>query len=166
MPDQITGGGRQRRIGRLFALIISAPQRLMSDLDVDIAGGAGHVARAHRLAPGGLHRLIKIARHIPRRRITRVGRIIMITPLQGQRIGCAARQQNLFAGHPAADLRQAHRLARKPRRIDCIRYVQLRIIGHDLGGLGQGLLERISRVVVLLHHIPTPFAVYGPEDLQ
>ena len=91
-----------------------------------------------------------------------MGRVVMILALQRQGIRRTARQQHLFPRHPARDLRQAHRLTRHTGRINRIGHVQFGIVGHHLGGLGQGLLERISRIVVLLHHVQSPFVLRRP----
>jgi hypothetical protein len=66
---------------------------------------------------------------------------------QRKRIGGATRQQDLFARHPAADLRQAHRIARDTGRIDRIADRQVGVVRHHLGGLRQCFLERIGGVV-------------------
>ena len=147
VPDQVARRHRKRRIRALGDLLIAAPRRVMADLGVDVAGGTGHVARAHRLAAGGLHRLVEIARHVPGRGIAGMDLLAVILAVHRQRIGGAARQQHLVAGHPPADLRQAHGLARQARGIDRIADRQLGIVGQHLGGLGQRLLERIGGVV-------------------
>ena len=116
MAHQIARSRGQRRLAGLRDLIIALAQRLMLDLGVDVAGGAGHVARAHRLAARGFHRLVEVARHLALRRVAGMGLAVVIAPVQRQRIGRAARQQHLVAGHPPAHLRQAHGLARQARR--------------------------------------------------
>lgn len=114
MTHHIARRDRKRHVAGLFRLIVAAAQGLVLDLDVDIARGAGHVARAHGLATGGLHRLIEFARHVALRGIAGVGSGIMVAAVQRQGVGGATGQQNLISGHPAADLRQAHRVTRKP----------------------------------------------------
>ena len=152
VAHQIARRRGQWRIGGLADLVIAATGGVMADLGVDIAGGAGHVAGAHRLAAGGFHRLVQVARHVARRRIAGMGRLVMVFAMHRQRVGGAARQQHLVAGHAAADLGQAHRLAGQARRIDGIADRQFGVIGHHLGGLGQRLFERVGRVVGFLRH--------------
>ena len=154
MADQIAGRHRKRCIRGLGDLVIAAFVGLGADLGVDIAGGAGHVARAHRLAAGGFHRLVELACHVARRRIAIVGRGVVVLVLERQRIRRAARQKHLVPGHPSADLRQPHGIARHARGVDGIRYRELGIVGHHLGGLGQRLLERICGIVGLRHGVP------------
>ena len=88
-------------------------------------------------------------------------RVVMVATVQRQRIGGAARQHHLVAGHAAADLRQAHRIAGQAGRVDRITDRQFRIMGHDLGRLGQGFLERIGGVVGWFAHLTSPVAGMG-----
>ncbi|KMK67876.1 hypothetical protein IMCC21224_112753 [Puniceibacterium sp. IMCC21224] len=76
-----------------------------------------------------------------------MGAHVVIFAVERQRIRRAARKQHLIAGHPAADLRQSHCIARHTRRIDGIAHRQFGVVGHDLGGLGKGLFEGICGVV-------------------
>ena len=101
MPHKIARGCGQRHITGLLALIISAALRVMADLGIDVAGSARHVARANRLAPCGLHRLVEVTRHVPLWGITRMGLSVVIPAVERQRICRAARQKNLVSGHPA-----------------------------------------------------------------
>ena len=72
MADHVTRSGGQRRIRGLRDLVIARARGLMRDLGVDIASRARHVARAHRLATGGFHRLVKLAGHLARRGVARM----------------------------------------------------------------------------------------------
>ena len=147
MADKVTGRGGQGGISARGDLLIAQTQGVGGNLGVDIARGAGHVARAYRLAAGGFHCLVEIAGHVPRRGIARMQARVVKLVAQRKRVGGAARQQNLFARHPAADLRQAHRIARDPGGIDRIADRKIGVVGHHLGGLRQRLLERIGGIV-------------------
>ncbi len=149
VADQIARGRGQRRVLGRGDLRIALARGFLPDLGVDVAGGAGHVARAHRLAPRGLHRLIEIAGHVAGRGIAGMGAFIVVLAVHRQRIGGAARHQHFFAGHPAGDLRQAHLIARKPCGINAVADRQFGVVGHHAGRFGQRFLERIGRVVVL-----------------
>ena len=92
MAHHIARRDRERHVTGLFGLIVALAQRVMFDLYVDIARRAGHVARAHRLATRGFHRLIQLACHLALGRITGMGRVIVIAAVQRQRIGGAAGQ--------------------------------------------------------------------------
>ena len=154
MAHQITRRRGQRGLRHLGDLGITQPVRLGGDFGVDITGGTGHGACPHRLDPGGLHRFVHVAGHLALRQVFGMGRLVVIPDAQGISICRAARQQHLVAGHPAGHLRQAHSVIRHPRRVHRIGDVQIRIIRHRLGGLGEGLFERFSRVVRFGGHQP------------
>lgn len=151
LPHDIARRDGQRRIGRGLDLAIALALGLLAQLGVDVAERAGHVARAQCLAARGLHRLVEVARHRPGGGVFRMGRGVVVAQLHRQGVGGAARQQHLVAGHAAADLRQAHGVARHAGRVGGEGHVQLVILGQRAGGLGQGLLERIGGVVGFFH---------------
>ena len=155
MAHKVSRSGGQWHVAGLRRLIIALADRFVFDLDVDIGGGAGHVARADGLAPRGFHRLVQIARHVALRFVFRMGLAVVITPVKRQRICGATRQQHLVTCHATAHLRQAHVFARQASGIDGKADVQVRIIGHHLGGFGQRLFERICGVVGWLGHLVT-----------
>ena len=138
--------GQRRLVGRGH-VEIAAPRRFLGDLVVDVRGGARHPPRADSFAAGGFHRFVERARHLARGGETGVGPGVVVFVAQRQRIGHAARQQHLVAGHPPGDLRQAHGLARHAGGIDGIGHVQLAVVGQHLGRFGQRFLERIGGVV-------------------
>ena len=152
MTNEIACGNGQGGVGRTLDLVIAPATGLMFDLGVDVARGAGHVARAHRLAAGGFHRLIEVTRHALLRGIAGVHAVVVVLETQRQRIGSATGQQDLVAGHAARDLRQTHLIAGDTRRINGVGHRQIGFVGHDLGGLGQRLLERVGGVVVRFFH--------------
>ncbi len=146
-----------RRLGERRALGVAdlaeaLAARLLGDLGVDVAGGAGHGARPHRLAARRLHRLEERGGDLARRRIAAVRGVVVKADAQREGIGIAARQQHLVTGHPPRHLRQPHGARRTARRVDREGHRQLRLACHCAGGLGQRLLERIGRVVSRLGH--------------
>ena len=148
------------------------------DLGVNITSGAGHVARAHCLTPRGFHRLINVACSVTLRHIALMRSLIVISPVQRQSVGGATGDQYLVAGHPAADLWQAHGVPRQTRGIDRIADRKIGVIGHHFGGLGEGFFERISGVVSAFHRfillssvgVPAPATprrgCFGPASLS
>jgi hypothetical protein len=161
LPDQIPGGDRQRGIGRRADLVIPLAAGLVGDLGVDVASRAGHMAGAHSLDAGGLHRVEQIAGHLALRHIAGRGGGVVILVAERKGIGGAPGEQDLVAGHPAADLRQADGVGGLARRIDAEGHRKVGVVGHDLGGLGEGLLERIGGVVAWLAHGPDKAPVAG-----
>ena len=151
LPHQIARCNRQRRIGGRLDLAIALAVGLLPQLGVDVRQRPGHVARTQRLAARGLHRLIEVAGHRAGGDVFRMGRGIVVAQLHRQCIRRAPRHQDLVTGQTAADLRQAHRVARDARRIGAEGHVQLVILGHGAGRLGQGLLERIGGIVGFFH---------------
>ncbi len=147
LPDHVACGGRKRRIRRLADLRKALACGLGGDLGVDVARGARHRARAHGLAAGLLHRGVKLARHLAFGLVAVEGARVVIAVAQRQGVGGAARQKDLVAGHPPRHLGQAHLVAGQTGRVDRIADRELRIVGHDLGGLGQRLLERVRGIV-------------------
>ena len=79
-------------------------------------------------------------------------RAIVIAPIKRQSIRCATRNQHFFSCHTTAHLGQSHRVARHTRGIHSVGHCQFRVIGHDLGGLSQGLFKRICWVVCVFYH--------------
>ena len=120
VPHQIARGYGQGGILRSGDLGIGLALGLVADLGVDVAGGAGHVARTHRLATRGLHRVIDVAGQLADRGIAVGHALVMELAAQREGIGRAARQENLVPGHPPADLRQAHAFLVHAGRIDRI----------------------------------------------
>ena len=156
MPDKIARSGGQGGIRLLGNLLKPQPLRLGGYFGVDIASGAGHGTGTHGLASRGFHRAVNLTRHLTLRIIARVQVGIVVFVLQRQRIGGATGLQHLIAAHPAADLRQAHDIAADTRRINREGDGKLRIIRHHFGGLGEGLLKRISGVIGGLVHAIFP----------
>jgi len=156
MTHQIARSDGQGRILRAGDLGIALAVGLMPDLGVDIAGGARHVTRAHRLAAGGFHRIVDVAGQLAGGRVAGGNAVVVILPVQREGIGGAARQQHLIPRHPAADLRQPHAFLVHSRRINGIGDRHLRVIRHGAGGLGKRLLERISGVVGGFGHLGSP----------
>ncbi len=101
MAHQIACRNGKRRVLHAGDLAVSLAVGLMRDLGVDVDGGAGHVAGAHRLAPCGFHRLIDFAGEVALRGIFCGDRIIMELAAQGKGVGGAAGQHHLIAGHAA-----------------------------------------------------------------
>ena len=120
MTHQIARSDGQGRILRAGDLGIALAVGLMPDLGVDIAGGARHVTRAHRLAAGGFHRVVDVAGQLAGGRVAGGNAVVVILPVQREGIGGAARQQHLIPRHPAADLRQPHAFLVHSRRINGI----------------------------------------------
>ena len=158
MAHKIACGDRKWRLAGACDGGIALAISLMGDLGVDVGGRAGHDAGTHRLAAGGLHRVVDLARQLPGGGIAVGGRLVVILALQCEGVGGAAGQKHLIARHAARDLRQANAVFGHPRRVDRIGDGHLRIIGHDAGGLGKGLFERISGVVVGFGHDLPRFA--------
>mmetsp|Transcript_18272 Transcript_18272/g.29013 ORF Transcript_18272/g.29013 Transcript_18272/m.29013 type:complete len:398 (-) Transcript_18272:1240-2433(-) len=153
MTDQIARCHGQRRLLCGGHVAIPTSGGFLTDFHVDIGRGAGHVTCAHTFAARGFHRLVKIAGNSLTGRIAHVCGVIVIFALQRQRIGGAACQKHLVAGHAAADLGQADAVPGHAGGINRVGYRQFRIVGHNFGGLSQGLFKRISGVVVgLLSH--------------
>ena len=142
---------RQGRIGGGLDLAIALLVGIRAKAGVDVGQGARHIARAKRLAAGSFHGLVKLSRHRPGRGKARMGRRVVVAHPHRQGIGGAARLQDLVPAHAAADLRQAHRIARHAGRIGAEGHVQFPVVGQGAGRLGQGLLEGIGRVVGLFH---------------
>ncbi len=147
LADHVARGGRERRVGGLADLREALARGVGRDLGVDVARGAGHRARADCLAARFLHRCVKLARHLALRLVAVEGLAVVITVAQRQRVGRPARQKHLVPRHPPRDLRQADLVCGHARRVDRIADRQVRVVGHDLRGLGQRLLERIGGVV-------------------
>lgn len=152
MAHEIARRRGERRIRSLGDLGIALPLGLVADPRVDVAGGAGHGARAHRLAARRLHRLVDLARHLALRQVAGRQGIVVVAAAQREGIGRAAGEHHLVARHPAADLRQPHPLAVHPRGIDREGHRHLGIAGERLRRLGEGLLEGIGGVVAGLAH--------------
>ncbi len=153
MTHHIPCRHRQRRVLRAGDLAIALPVGLMPDLGVDIAGGSGHVPRAHGFAARCFHRVIDVARKLARGRIAGRHAFIMELAAQGKGISRAACQKYLIAGHATADLRQPHAIAVHAGRVHRIGDSHLRVIGHDFCCLGQGFLERIGGIVGRFGHV-------------
>jgi len=156
LADQIARRHRQGRLGLAADLAIPLSIGLVGDARVDVGRGAGHGARAHRLAAGGLHRLVEVARHLPLRHVAVVHAVVVVAPLQRESVGRAARQQYLVTGHAARHLRQAHRVLGHAGGIDGETDRQFGVVGQRARGFGQGLLEGIGRVVVVFLHGSAP----------
>ena len=158
MAHKVACGDRKRRLAGACDGGIALAISLMGDLGVNVGGRAGHDAGTHRLAAGGLHRVVDLARQLPGGGIAVGGRLVVILALQCEGVGGAAGQKHLIARHAARDLRQANAVFGHPRRVDRIGDGHLRIIGHDAGSLGKGLFERICGVVVGFGHDLPRFA--------
>lgn len=152
MPDQIARRDGQRRILGLADLVIALAPRLRGDAGIDIVGGAGHVHGTQRLDPGSLHGVHDVARHGTLRTVALGHAGIVQTAAQREAVGRPARQQHLLLREAARHLRQAHRVGRQPRRVHRIAHRQVRVIRHDLRGLGKSLLEGIGGIVGSLDH--------------
>ena len=113
--------------------------------------GAGHGAGTNRFAARRFHRIIDVAGHLPLRDIAVECACVVEFMAQGQSVSGAAGQTHLLRTQPPADLWQADGVAGRARRIHRIGHRQFGIIGHNLGGFGQCLFERIGRIVVILH---------------
>ena len=147
MADKVACGDGERNVGGILDLIIALAQGVMADLGVDVASGAGHVARTHRFAAGGFEGFVNLAREIACGGIARVCLGIVIATIHRQCVGCATGQHDLFSGHAAGHLGQAHGFAGQARGIDRIADGQLGIVGHDLGCFGKRLFERVGGVI-------------------
>ena len=152
MPHQIARRLRQRCPAGVGDLGVSLAPRLLGDLGVDVAGGARHRPRPHRLAARGLHRLEERRGGLALGRVAAVGGVVVEAQAQREGVGGAARQQHLVAGQPPRHLRQPHRPRRAARRVDREGDLQLALAGHGARRLRQRLLERIGRVVGGLGH--------------
>jgi hypothetical protein len=154
LADHIARRDRQWRAGGLGDVGIALARRILGDAGIDVASRPGHVPRAHRLAAGGFHRLVKRAAGFADRRKAGMGGIVVIAQPQRQRIGGAAGAQHLVARHPPADLGQPHLPLCQPRRIDGIGHTHLEIARQRARRFGQRLLERVGGVVVGGHGGP------------
>ena len=170
VADEVSGGGGQGGVGGGGYALEPQTIGVLRNLGVDIGGGAGHVAGTHRLATGGFHRLVEVARHVAGGRVAGMGARIMEFVAQRQRIGGAAGQEHLFAAHAARDLRQAHGIAGDAAGVHRIADRQVGIVRHHLGGVGERLFERIGGVVGGFVHraVPVVLAVSDvlTESLQ
>ena len=159
MTHKIASGSGQRRVSGILDLVIAFAQSLIADFRVNVARGAGHVARAHCLATRCFHRFIELARGFALWDIPRMGAAIMKFAVHGKRVCGAARDQHLLAGHAAGNLGQAHRVAGHTRRVDRVCDGQVGIIRHHLCGFRQGFLEGIGWVIVIARHF-----IHLPHD--
>ena len=151
MTHEIAGGRCQRCLAGFANIAKALTQRFILNLCINIGMGAGHGAGTNRFAARRFHRFIDVAGHLPLRDIAVECACVVEFMAQGQSVSGATGQTHLLRTQPPADLWQADGVAGRARRIHRIGHRQFGIIGHNLGGFGQCLFERIGRIVVILH---------------
>jgi hypothetical protein len=152
LAHHVAGGLGERRLAGVGDLAVAAAARLLGDLGVDVAGGARHRPRPHRLAARRLHRLEERRGGLAGGRVAAVRRVVVVAQPERVGVGGAAGEQHLVTGQPPRHLRQPHRAGREARRVDREGHGQLRLARHRARRLGERLLERVGRVVGGLVH--------------